>query len=154
MYTEIEDAFLGGEYVRGIRENPFSLQSYLSDPVNAPRHTAANQARAAGHRGAQGFLAATRGDTGLYGGQDDTGGGMTPEEAARLAQHVGQTEYGFEEHTVAPDTATNEAIQGRGYTGSGAAPAGSQFLVLVHLVLNIAIAETIVSQDLVVTLIQ
>ena len=118
--------FLDSPYVSGIRANPYSLQSYLSDPVNAPRNTAANAARAAGHRGAQGFLAATRGDRGLY-ADDELGNVPTPEEAARLAQHVGQTEYGFEEHTVAPDTATNQAIQGIGYTGSGAAPAGSQF---------------------------
>lgn len=119
-------SFYDSPYVQGIKDNPYSLQSYLSDPVNAPRNTAANAARAAGHRGAQGFLAATRGDRGLY-ADDELGNVPTPEEAARLAQHVGQTEYGFEEHTVAPDTATNEAIQGIGYTGSGAAPAGSQF---------------------------
>lgn len=114
-------------YAAGIRANPFSLDSWLSDPVNAQRNTAANAARARGSNAALGFSAATLGERGLYGGQDDTGGGMTPEEAAKLAQHVGQTDYGFEAHTVAPDTATNEAIQGIGYTGSGAAPSGSQF---------------------------
>ena len=126
------DAFLGGEYVRGIRENPFSIQSYLSDPVNAQRNTAANAAQAAGARGAQGFLAATRGERGLYGGQDDTGGGLDPIDSARLAQHVGQTDYGFAEHTVSAGdsttgpTATNLGIQGVGYRGD-VAPVGSQF---------------------------
>ena len=122
-----QNAFGNSAYVQGIKANPFSIDSYLSDPENAQAYTAANAARAAGSNAALGFSAATLGDRGIYGGQDDTGGGITPEEADRLAQHVGQTEYGFEEHTVAPDTATNDAIQGIGYTGSGAAPQGSQF---------------------------
>ena len=119
--------FYGSPYVQGIRDNPFSLDSYLGDPENAPAYTAANRARAAGSNAALGFNAATLGERGIYGGQDETGGGLTSDEAARLAQHVGQTEYGFEEHTVAPDTATNQAIQGLGYSDTGAAPTGSQF---------------------------
>ena len=113
-------------YAKGIRENPFSLDSWLSDPVNAPRNTAANAARARGSNAALGFNAALYGDRGLY-ADDGLGNVPTDAERARLAQHVGQTDYGFEAHTVAPDTATNEAIQGIGYTGSGAAPTGSQF---------------------------
>ena len=122
------DAFYDGNYVQGIFDNPLSVDSYLGDPDLAPTYTAVNQAREQGARGSHDYLAATRGDRGIFGGQDDTGGGgPTPEEAARLAQYVGQTEHGFEAHTVAPGTATNEAIQGVGYTGSGAAPAGSQY---------------------------
>ena len=121
------DSFLGGQYVQGIRDNPFSLDSYLGDPANAPSYTAANQAREAGALGAQGFEAALRNEGSLYADDPDTGNYATPEERALLAQHVGQTEYGFEEHTVAPDTATNQAIQGIGYSPSGAATAGSQF---------------------------
>ena len=119
-------SFGASPYVQGIFNNPFSIDSYLSDPVNAPRNQAALAARDRGSRAALGFSAATLGDRGLY-ADDELGNVPTPEEAARLAQHVGQTDYGFEEHTVAPDTATNEAIQGIGYTGSGAAPSGSQF---------------------------
>lgn len=121
-----QDAFGRSAYVQGIRDNPFSIDSYLSDPVNAPSFTAANAARERGSRAALGFNAATLGERGLY-ADDELGNVPTPEEADRLAQHIGQTEYGFEEHTVAPDTATNDAIQGIGYTGSGAAPQGSQF---------------------------
>ena len=121
-----KDAYKNSDYVQGIFSNPFSLDSYLSDPANAPAFTAANNARAAGSNAALGFNAAILGDRGLY-ADDELGNVPTDEERARLAQHIGQTEYGFEEHTVAPDTATNQAIQGVGYTGSGAAPAGSQF---------------------------
>ena len=66
-------------------------------------------------------------NTGLLYADDELGNVPTDAEKAKLAQHIGQTDYGFQEHTVAPDTATNQAIQGVGYTGSGAAPAGSQF---------------------------
>ena len=119
-------AYKNSPYVQGIFANPFSVDSYLGDPENAPAYTAANAARAGGSNAALGFNAAILGDRGLY-ADDGLGNVPTDEERARLAQHVGQTEYGFEEHTVAPDTATNEAIQGIGYTGSGAAPSGSQF---------------------------
>ena len=116
------DAFLSSPYVEGIRANPYSPQSYLSDPINAYNYNRTNTG--AGLQ-AQGFQFGL--NRGAFAADEELGTLPTEEERARLAQHVGQTEYGFEEHTVAPDTATNEAIQGRGYTGSGAAPAGSQF---------------------------
>ena len=121
-----QSSFGSSPYVQGIFDNPFSIDSYLSDPVNAPRNQAALAARERGSRAALGFDAALLGDRGLY-ADDELGNVPTDDERARLAQHIGQTEYGFEEHTVAPDTATNEAIQGIGYTGSGAAPSGCQF---------------------------
>ena len=45
---------------------------------------------------------------------------------AREAQMVGMG-MGFAASTVAPGTATNDAIQGKGYSSTGAAPAGSQY---------------------------
>ena len=45
---------------------------------------------------------------------------------AREAQMVG-IGMGFAASTVAPGTATNDAIQGKGYSSTGAAPAGSQY---------------------------
>ena len=120
------DAFYGGEYAQGIQADPFSLDSYFSDPANRARNTAANQARAAGSRGAHDYLAATRGDRGLF-ADDELGNVPTDREAAELAQYIAIQDLGLAEHTAAPGTATNEAIQGIGYSDSGAAPAGSQF---------------------------
>ena len=122
-----KDAFKSGSYVQGIKHNPYSIDSYLSDPDNAAKYSAANAIQGAGGRGAHGFYAAQAGDRGLYAGQDDTGGGLTSQEAGDLAKYIGQTELGFQEHTVDHGTATNEAIQGKGYSDSGAAGAGSQF---------------------------
>ena len=116
------DAFKSGSYVQGIFDNPFSIDSYLSDPDNAYNYNRTNTGRGLE---AQGFQFGI--DRGAFAADEDLGTLPTQAERDRLAQHVGQTEYGFEEHTVAPDTATNQAIQGQGYTGSGAAPAGSQF---------------------------
>ena len=122
-----KDAFKSGAYVQGIMDNPWSLDSWLSDPDNAYDYQSYDPSLGANQKGlqAQGFQFAM--DKGHYAADEDLGTLPTKAEKDKVAQHIGQTEYGFEEHTVAPDTATNQAIQGIGYTDSGAATKGSQF---------------------------
>ena len=124
--------FYGGSYVSGIFNNPFSIDSYLGDPDNAYTSASFDPSdpySAESQRGlqAQGFQQALQSGRGLLGGQDETGTGVTEEDRARVAQQLAVTDYGIQAHSAEAGSATNEAIQGRGYTGTGAAPAGSQF---------------------------
>jgi len=114
--------FYGGQYVQGIKDNPFSVDSWLGDPQNAFNY---NRSGTGAGLQAQGFQFGSQ--RGAFAADEELGTLPTEEERARLAQHVAVTDYGIQEHSAEAGSATNEAIQGRGYTASGAAPAGSQF---------------------------
>ena len=117
--------FYGGSYIQGIKDNPFSIDSYLGDPDNAPSYTAANAARARGSNAALGFEAALANPDSLLGGLEEDD--ITESDRARVAQHIAVTEHGIQPHSAEEGSATNQAIQGIGYSDTGAAPAGSQF---------------------------
>jgi len=114
--------FYGGQYVQGIKDNPFSVDSWLGDPQNAFNYDRSNTG--AGLQ-AQGFQFGSQ--RGAFAADEELGTLPTEEERARLAQHVAVTDHGIQAHSAEAGSATNEAIQGRGYSASGAAPAGSQF---------------------------
>jgi len=114
--------FINSQYVQGIKDNPFSLDSYLGDPQNAFNY---NRSGTGAGLQAQGFQFGSQ--RGAFAADEELGTLPTEEEIARLAQNVDVTDHGIQAHSAEAGSATNEAIQGRGYTASGAAPAGSQF---------------------------
>lgn len=144
--------FLNSQYVNGIRDNPFSVDSYLSDPGNT-RGAIAQRGRGLSDTGydddgfdglepganagpqISGQASSGFGDALAF--QDGLGSNAAydvnaPVDRNKLAAYTGQVNNGFQEHTVTPGSATNFALQGIGGgqgTGdkNGAAIAGSQY---------------------------